>query len=203
MNIHSVIAILDTAPMTARVLDAALAVFTERTYGGTAVPQVAERAGIGVGTIYRSFEGKEALANAVYRRAKLALLDHLHAALGALGADATTFDQVAAAWAGLAAYAAGDPDGFAFLEHQQHATYLDDASRAVSDRVDALGADLIRAGQARGDLRDGDPDLLVALVFGAFVGLTKAARSRSRPLAPADVSRAGDAVWHLLARPAD
>ena len=151
MNIHSVTTTLDPgaaapATMTTRVLDAALAVFTERTYAGTAVPQVAERAGIGVGTIYRSFPAKEALANAVYRRAKLALLDHLLAALEPLPADAPAHERVAAVWSGLAAYAGSDPDGFAFLEHQQHAAYLDTESRAVSARVDALAAELVRTG---------------------------------------------------------
>ena len=68
MNIHSVPVTMPST--TTRVLDAALAVFTERTYGGAAVPQVAARAGVGVGTIYRSFAGKEELVNAVYRRAK-------------------------------------------------------------------------------------------------------------------------------------
>jgi AcrR family transcriptional regulator len=202
MNIHSVTS--TTAPagpavMTTRVLDAALAVFTERTYAGAAVPQVAERAGIGVGTIYRSFPGKEALANAVYRRAKLALLDHLLAALEPLPADASARERVAAVWSGLAAYADSDPDGFAFLEHQQHATYLDDESLAVSARVDALAADLVRTGQAAGEIRPGDPEVLVALAFGAYVGLTKLARSRGTTPSAADVALAGDAVWHLLA----
>lgn len=204
MNIHSVTT-TTTAPsaapavMTTRVLDAALAVFTERTYAGAAVPQVAERAGIGVGTIYRAFPGKEALANAVYRRAKLALLDHLLAALEPLGPDASSRDRVAAVWSGLAAYAGSDPDGFAFLEHQQHAAYLDDESRVVSQRVDALAADLVRAGQASGEIREGDPEVLVALAFGAYVGLTKLARSRGTTPSAADVALAGDAVWHLLA----
>jgi AcrR family transcriptional regulator len=204
MNIHSV-TVATTPPgtaqpvMTTRVLDAALAVFTERTYAGAAVPQVAERAGIGVGTIYRSFPGKEALANAVYRRAKLALLDHLLAALDPLDADAPARDRVAAVWSGLAAYADRDPDGFAFLEHQQHAAYLDDESRAVSARVDALAADLVRAGQATGEIRPGDPEVLVALAFGAYVGITKLARWRGTTPSAADVALAGDAVWHLLA----
>jgi AcrR family transcriptional regulator len=196
MNIHSV-----TVLMSTRVLDAALAVFTERTFGGAAVPLVAERAGIGVGTIYRSFSGKEDLANGVYRRAKQAMLDHLVAALGVLRPDATTRDRVRAVWSGLAAYASADPDGFAFLEHQQHAAYLDEDSHALACRIDAVAEELVREGQRAGDLRDGDPSMLVALVFGAFVGLTKQRRSVGLPLSHSDVEVAGDAVWHLVARP--
>jgi AcrR family transcriptional regulator len=201
MNIHSVIVPMTATLMTTRVLDAALAVFTERTYGGATVPQVAERAGVGVGTIYRSFVGKEALANGVYRRAKESMLEHLLAALAEVGPDPAPRRQVAAVWSGLAAYAASDPDGFAFLEHQQHAAYLDEESLALARRIDALAEGLVRDGQASGDLRDDDPATLVALVFGAFVGLSKQRRALGHPLSTTDLDAAGDAVWHLVARP--
>ncbi len=210
MNIHSVSVTREAtgtdpapaiSPMTARILDAALAVLTERTYGETAVPLVAERAGIGVGTIYRSFSGKQALANAVFLRAKSAMLDHLAEGLSTLGPDATTRDTVTAVWGGLGAYAIADPDGFAFLEHQQHAGYLDDESVALTHRIDALAEGLLREGQARGEIRDGDPAVLVALVFGAFVGLGKHLRAQGRALTVHDVADSGDAVWNLLARP--
>ena len=199
MNIHSVP--VATLPMTSRVLDAALAVFTERTYGGATVPQVAEHAGIGVGTIYRSFAGKEELANGVYRRAKQAMLDHLVSALTAAGPDAGSRARVRAVWSGLAAYAASDPDGFAILEHQQHAAYLDSESLDLGRRIDAFAEELVRDGQRSGDLRGDAPAMLVALVFGACVGLTKQRRSAGQPLTDHDVEVAGDAVWNLVARP--
>ena len=197
MNIHS----MTETPMTARVLDAALEVLTERTYGGAAVPRVAERAGIGVGTIYRSFPGKEALANAVFRRAKQDLLDHLRSALAALPDDAGTRARVQAMWTGLAAFAAADPAGFAYLEHQQHGSYLDAESEALAAQVESLAVEVVHAGQASGDLRDGDPAMLVSLVFGAFVGLTKHARALGAPIDDAVVVAAADAVWYLLRRP--
>src|SRR6266542_5971993 len=59
------------------VLEAALAVFTEHTYNGTAMPLVAERAGAAVGTIYRHFPSKQALVNAVFQHWKRLLLEYL------------------------------------------------------------------------------------------------------------------------------
>src|SRR4029079_5221887 len=53
------------------ILEAALALFVERGFFGTAVPEIAERAGVGAGTIYRYFESKEALVNTIYRATKL------------------------------------------------------------------------------------------------------------------------------------
>ena len=48
-----------------RILDAALGLFAERGFHGTAVPLVAGRAEVGAGTIYRFFESKEEIALAL------------------------------------------------------------------------------------------------------------------------------------------
>ncbi|MEO8602473.1 MAG: helix-turn-helix domain-containing protein, partial [bacterium] len=68
-----------SAPVDKRaaVLTAALQLFSERAFEGTPMPLVAERAGVGAGTIYRYFASKEALGNAVFRESKLALQRHL------------------------------------------------------------------------------------------------------------------------------
>src|SRR5215468_3748459 len=55
------------------IMTAALELFVERGFHGTAVPEIAERADVGAGTIYRYFESKEALVNELYRREKQAL----------------------------------------------------------------------------------------------------------------------------------
>src|SRR6187551_892332 len=49
------------------ILDAALDLFAERGFHGTAVPLVAERAGVGAGTVYRYFASKEALVNELFQ----------------------------------------------------------------------------------------------------------------------------------------
>ena len=50
------------------ILAAALEAFVEKGFHGTAVPEIAARAGVGAGTIYRYFESKEAVVNASGRR---------------------------------------------------------------------------------------------------------------------------------------
>ena len=60
------------------ILAAALELFSERGFHGTAVPLVAEKAGVGAGTLYRYFESKEALVNALYQRWKGEFLSLIH-----------------------------------------------------------------------------------------------------------------------------
>src|ERR1035437_8102333 len=60
-----------------RILAAALRSFAERGFHGTSVPEIAQTAHVGVGSIYRHFESKERLVNAVFREAKGRLRDAL------------------------------------------------------------------------------------------------------------------------------
>ena len=96
-------------------------------------------------------------------------------------------------------FAAAHPAAFAFLEYQQHSGYLDADSVALAERsAQALRGGGARAG-ARGDPR-GDPTVLVALAYGAFIGLAKAQWTGAADGA-ADMADAERAVWDLLPHP--
>jgi AcrR family transcriptional regulator len=177
------------------LVDAAIKLFAERTYAATPVPLVAAEAGVGTGTLYRYFPSKEALGNAAFQRAKGRFLEGV-AAIGGEYADPR--ELFSAWWGALFRFAAEHPDEFAFLEHQQHAGYLDAESHALAAQVDEAAAAVLRDAQANGEVRDGDPTLLVALVFGAFIGIDRQARAGL--LALDDHTRAATEpiVWALL-----
>lgn len=177
------------------ILDAALELFSQRTFDGTAMPVLAERAGVGAGTIYRYFPSKEALVNALYQRWKLAFAEALSPPFPP---GASTRSQFGVLWHRLVGFARVNPVAFTFLETHHHAGYLDDDSTAISDEIDQPLLAWIRQGQAAGVLRPGSPDALLALAYGAFVGLFKTLRRQGRPLSAATVSLAEDAVWALL-----
>ena len=179
------------------VLDAALAAFTERTYGGTSMAQVAERAGVAVGSIYRHFPSKEALGNAVYLHWKRRVVEDVEREVD-LGAPArVAFSQL---WRVLTRFATAYPDAFAFLEHQQHEEYLDGESRALSERMTVIAVDVLVRGQRAGEVRATEPAVLLALAYGAFVGVDKALRTGQA--APAELFvEAEAAVWDMLRAP--
>ena len=84
MNIHSVLmegALARADEKRNAILAAALALFAERGFHGSSVPDLAKRAGVGTGTIYRYFENKEGLVNVLYQHWKLRLLESTVAAL--------------------------------------------------------------------------------------------------------------------------
>jgi AcrR family transcriptional regulator len=177
------------------ILAAALELFAERSFNGTPMPLVAERAGVGAGTIYRYFESKEALGNAVFRACKLAAQREL---LERSRQGRTTREQFGALWRGLFEFFTASPAAFRFLETHNHASYLDDASRAAGDAVFASITDFVRRAQLAGAIRPGSPAVLIAMAFGAFIGLVKEAEMGRFELTAALVADAEPLVWAML-----
>ena len=96
-----------------QIIQAALRVFAEHGLHGTPVPPIAAEAGVGVGTLYRYFDSKEALINAVFRDSKRRLKERLLSDLDLLHPSRSLFDTL---WARLTAFAREEPDAFHFLE---------------------------------------------------------------------------------------
>ena len=104
-----------------QIIQAALRVFAEHGLHGTPVPPIAAEAGVGVGTLYRYFDSKEALINAVFRDSKRRLKERLLSDLDLLHPSRSLFNTL---WARLTAFAREEPDAFHFLEMQDHHSYL-------------------------------------------------------------------------------
>jgi AcrR family transcriptional regulator len=177
------------------ILAAALELFAERTFDGTPVPLIAECAGVAAGTIYRHFESKEALVNALYRQCKGDLRDVLAETIASGHTHEERFRLV---WRGQWRFAAEHPNALAFLETQHHESYLDAESRALAAEIDAVATAYVRAAQADGAMRAGAPEMLIALAFGAFVGIVKQAGSGGLAFDEAKVRASADVMWSAL-----
>jgi AcrR family transcriptional regulator len=179
------------------ILDAALELFEERGFHGTAVPLVAERAGVGTGTLYRYFETKEALVNALYQRWK----GHLGAMLLAdFPASAPGRQQFHWFWQRMREFSEKHPKAFAFLEFHAHAPYLDDASRQMEQRVLDAARAFMHQAQASQTAKDVPVDVLIAVVWGAFVGLVKGAHSLKLSIPPEAFDAAEMCCWEAIRR---
>src|ERR1041384_7752726 len=118
MNIHS--ATLSPEPNEKRdaVFAAALELFAERGFYGVSVPEIAQKAMVGAGTIYRYFPSKEALVNALYQHHKRALGE---AILAGLPEDAPFRVQFHHFFTRACAFARAQPQVLQFLELHHHA----------------------------------------------------------------------------------
>jgi len=177
------------------ILDAALDLFVERGFFGTAVPEIADRAGVGAGTIYRYFDSKEALVNAIYRQQKT---QWGHLVLADFPVAAPTREQFRLLWMRMATWATANPKAFIFMELHHHQRYLDDESRALEERMLGLFTAVVVSAQARGELKAGPPRLLMGIVMGAFVGVIRSCVEIDQSLDTADWKLAEQMLWEAL-----
>jgi len=180
------------------ILTAALSCFVECGYHGTAVPQVAKRAGIATGTIYHYFPGKEALVNALYRHWKGVIAGRV---LARFSPTAPAREQFRTMWLAMVEFALANPQAFAFLELHHHRDYLDEESLKAENRLKDFGAMVVEKAQGEGLIRPGPAPLLMELVFGAFIGMMRAHWEGRVDLTEDERALAEECCWAVVAAP--
>jgi AcrR family transcriptional regulator len=200
MNIHSV----PTRPRhkspppvdkRGALLAAALELFTERTFDGTAMPAVAERAGVGVGTIYRYFPSKEQLALDLFLRHHQGLAEALAEAqrpAKGLRAKIETIVRCYCEWA--------DRDWTLFAYHllNQHSFLIqvpDDMANPVT-----VVRDVISQAMKAGEIPKRNIDLVAASAIGVVMqAATYKVYGRFTGDLSDHVRFFADAAWAVLA----
>lgn len=166
------------------IYDAALQLFAERGYAGTAVPELAREAGVSVGTIYRYFKDKEALVNALYRRWRRTLTAWISLGLDPQADPRARFHHV---WERLIGFARVHERALVFLELHHHATYLDAESRAMQAEIPAP-LDGLFAGSA-------SPAVRYAVFWGIYMGVVRAHWQGRLDLTATEIRETEDACW--------
>jgi AcrR family transcriptional regulator len=179
------------------ILDAALTLFAERGFHGTSVPDIARLAKVGAGTIYRYFEGKEALVNALYQHHKSELGRALLDGFDAQASPRASFHQF---WKAAVGFATKSPRAFQFLELHHHAPYLDAKSHALEAELLGLADRFITAASEREVFKDVPSGVLLALVWGAFRGVVQGGCEGRLALTPKTISQAEECVWEAIRR---
>ncbi len=175
------------------ILDAALSLFADQGFHGTSVPQIAQKAGVAAGTLYRYFDGKEAMVNVLYRdwrgAAELFLLE-------GFPLTATPRDQFGAYWRRLVDFAVTYPKAMAFLDFHHHQPYLDAKSLEAEKAGRVTLRPFIVEAQRRGELKaDVQPEVIMAITIGALIGLIKSAREGHLKLSPTVIKGAEEICW--------
>ncbi|MEJ6657058.1 MAG: TetR/AcrR family transcriptional regulator [Pseudomonas sp.] len=179
----------------AAILRAALKVFAEGGMNGVPMPVLARQANVGTGTIYRYFESKELLVNELFREQKLAINQRLYGDLDLQRPADEVFSEV---WRRMVQFTREEPDAYRFMELQDHRPYLDEASRTLEREALTPILAQYRALQKRGIFRsDIRAEVLMTLVWGAFINLIKAERDGHISLSEEDIAAARDACWGL------
>ncbi len=143
---------------------AALELFTTQGYHESTTPQIAQRAGVAEGTIYRHFPSKDDLLNEIYR----AGVRHFGKFVKETDPHRPArerLERVALSWRDIASR---DPALVRLVFGTRFSALLDDRSRAVWGEFRADLEKLIASGKSAGDVRAGSvatwADVWLALV---------------------------------------
>jgi AcrR family transcriptional regulator len=137
-----------------RLIRAALELFSSRGYHDTTTAQIAKKAGVAEGTIYRHFQSKQQLLNELYRAALRWAAKTVEDAAGA-----TPRDRLGLVAQGLVEGAVRDPAVVKLGLLERHDAVLDDESRRVA-REFRMGLERVLAqGKAEGAVRAGAVDV--------------------------------------------
>ena len=179
------------------ILAAALDLFAERGFHGTAVPLVAERAKVGAGTIYRYFASKEELVNALFKLHKASLGQAL---MRGFPFEAPAREQFHFFWKRAATFAKNHPQALRFLELHHHQDYLDEESREIELRVLAPAHAFFELARRNQVMKPFPSEVLMAIVWGSFVGLVKASWAGHLELTAKVLDQAESCCWEAIRR---
>jgi AcrR family transcriptional regulator len=177
------------------IMGAALELFVSFGFHGTAVPQVAEKAGVGAGTIYRYFKSKEALVNALYQKLKADLAGFV---LSGFSADVPAREQFHGFWLKMSHYAMGNPAAFAFLELHHHRDYLDATSLRAESKLVEFATLLLLKMQKDKIVKAIPPMILMAFIWGAFVGVVRQGWEGRLELSDDTFAAAEQCAWEAI-----
>lgn len=180
-----------------RLEHAALTVFVERGIDGATTKEIAQRAGMAEGNLYRHYPSKEDLAFAVFS-------SHLSLVVAALDAERVAGGDTRAILGRLLhrfrELFEGDPDVYAFIVIAHHSLTAR-TPREVRTPTDVV-ADVLLAGQRRGEIASGDTLLLASMVVGV---VARVAYLKLEGLLYLDLDalerETEAAVWRLVSAP--
>lgn len=141
-----------------RLLRAALDLFTTGGFRATTTPEIAQRAGVAEGTIYRHFSGKEHLLNETYRGAQrwaLGLLKEVEEGDRATRAP----DRLQKFGRRLLDAAERDPAALRMLFYPRDDRHLDTASKDVAREFREALEKIVASGKSDGLVRPGPAEL--------------------------------------------
>lgn len=156
------------------ILHAALELIAEHGFHGAPIAAIAERAGVGAGTIYRYFENKDVLINELFQELHDRICTGL---LEGYGTDRSLRERFVHLSTALLRYFIDNPLEFRFIEQ-----YLNSPYGNAFRRVRLMGAGeedddpyrhLLEEGVARQIVKDLPLVVLFALAFGPLLAVAR------------------------------
>lgn len=183
------------------ICDAALKLFAEKGIEATTIREIAERAGAAEGTLYRHFEGKDDLAEWLYRRCA----NELQTRLGeAAGPGSSPEEKLEALVRGVFAFFDDRPTSCTYLLSNRSPAEENGHPSGRWSPPMALFVDVIEEGKERGAFVDESASLLAGWILAMVQRTVLFLKSGSLGMTPPEaIDRTVRSALRLAALPTD
>lgn len=182
----------------ADILDATLRLLAAHDLQATSMARIAAEAGVGMGTIYNYFDGKQDLLLELYRELRHRLRDAIYAAFPD---DASHREQFLHVWRTLARHYLAHPEAYLFEVRFETSPFVRDSRLWQSDEFwDKLNA-AFRGAQAAGAIRPIRLEHVLPMVRGAIGALVRDHITGRTRLDDETLETVIGVLWDAIAEP--
>jgi AcrR family transcriptional regulator len=186
----------DGAATRQRLLRAALELFTTMGFPATTTPEIAARAGVAEGTIYRHFSGKEDLLIAAYHEAQRWGLELVKGQESDKALPPR--DRLLGVAKRLVSAGEGDPAMTRMLLRRRDERYLDDGARQAAREFREALQQIVAGGKSDGLVRSGPADLWMSVWLALVAFAAERVSAKEWPADDPKVALTIEAAWDAI-----
>jgi AcrR family transcriptional regulator len=177
------------------IMTATLQCISAEGFHATPMSLIAQKAGVGVGTIYRYFENKEILINELFKEIKRRIIQ---AMLKGYDEKQSFKERFKHLWKNLIYYYTEHPDEFRFVEQHRYAPYMSNLTREESFMImSPVMIFFIEAKRAKA-MKDLPLYTIISLAYGPITSLAKLHIDHRQPISRERIDQAADACWDAV-----
>lgn len=179
----------------AAALKATLELISEQGFHGTPMSQIAQRANVGVGTIYRYFSGKEDLINALYIDVKSRLARYT---LHNYAESMAVHESFILLLRNIVDYFRANPQELLFMEQYANSPLITADTHEEGLRMFEPVNNMFKRAREENLLKELPMEMLSTLAYGATISLVKLCLSGKVKLEEASLDAGVDAIWDAI-----
>lgn len=183
----------------AAIIKATLELTHEQGLAGIKMSSLAKRAGIATGSLYTYFEDKQDLLLSVNQHVQQMGAGYL---LRRLDPSLNLPNRFLLLIESFADYIGDNREAIVFMDQLKRSPYMTEAAFQAGVEQFAFLFELIIEGQASGELRSGDPEQQLHVIYGVLKALIDFQFLKGLPYGPDVRNACREAVWRVI-RPND
>lgn len=186
-----------TKDKKAAIFEATLQLISEQGLHATPMSQIADKAKIGMGTIYHYFPSKENLINELFLDNKAKMLSILKATYDA---NCSVEESAKKLLRAVITYYVEHPSDLYFAEQCENSPIITEGTKEEGLRSAGTLVGLFCRAKEENILKELPFDVLGALLMGAVNSLTKLCLSGAVQIGSSAFNNSLDAIWDMLKR---